>query len=170
MIVPAEVPTVDTGRRVMVTPVAATPVATAGSPAASRATARSGLTRAWCRISAPSIGRARPGISCSTWPGFSHSTAGRLVRGEPAVVRGQAEPVELDQADPAGQRLLQVPPPLQAGPLQVDERLGVAPLVRLGDQQAGGAAGGARRPGGRSRSAAPSRARPRRTRPRWPRP
>ena len=57
---------------------------------------------------------------------------------------GQAEPVQLDQADAARQRLLQVPPALQAGPLQVDERLRIAPLMRLGDQQAGRAAGGAR--------------------------
>ena len=59
-----------------VTEVAATPVATAGSPAASRATARSGFSLAWRRISAPSIGLARPGMKCSTWPGLSHSTAG----------------------------------------------------------------------------------------------
>ena len=59
-----------------VTAVAATPVATPGTPAASLATARSGLTRAWCRISAPSMGRARFGTSLSTSPGASHSTAG----------------------------------------------------------------------------------------------
>ncbi len=59
----------------IVTPVAATPVATAGSPSAILTTARSGFTRAWRRISAPSIGLASPGTRSSTWLGFSHSTA-----------------------------------------------------------------------------------------------
>jgi hypothetical protein len=69
---------------------------------------------------------------------------GRLVGGESTAAVGQADPVDVHQANPARYRLLEVVPPLQAGPLQVDERLGVAPLMRLGDQQAGGAAGRAR--------------------------
>ena len=72
---PAEVPTLTIRSPRISTDVAATPVATAGRPAASLATARSGFTRAWRWISAPSIGRARPGMSSATWPGFSHSTA-----------------------------------------------------------------------------------------------
>ena len=59
-----------------VTEMAAMPVATAGRPAASRASDRSGLTLAWWRMSAPAIGRARPGTRLATSPGSSHSTAG----------------------------------------------------------------------------------------------
>ncbi len=73
---PADVSTLRRRPSEMVTPVAATPVPTAGRSAASLATARSGLILACLRISAPSIDRARPGMSCSTWPGASHSTAG----------------------------------------------------------------------------------------------
>ncbi len=80
---PADVVTVISRSPRTVTPVAATPVATAGSAAASLTTARSGLTRAWRRISAPSIDRARPGTSCSTWPGASHSTAGGWCAAKP---------------------------------------------------------------------------------------
>src|SRR5215467_14405121 len=58
------------------TEMAAMPVATAGRPAASRASDRSGLTLAWWRMSAPAIGRARPGTRLATSPGSSHSTAG----------------------------------------------------------------------------------------------
>ena len=65
---------------------------------------------------------------------------GGLVRREPALVGRQSEPVQLHQAQAAGQRAFQVPPPLQARPLQVDERLGVAPLMRFRDEQAGRAA------------------------------
>ena len=90
----------------------------------------------------------------------------RLMRGEPARVRGQADPVELDQADAARHRILEIPPALQAGPLQVHERLGIAPLVRLRDQQPGRAAGRAG-PDGPSRSAAPSRDPPDGRPPRW---
>src|SRR5260370_1300368 len=66
----------------------------------------------------------------------------RLVRGEAARMRRQPDPADLDQPDAAGQPLLELPPPLQAGPLQVHQRFRVAPLMRFGDQQARCSSGG----------------------------
>ena len=68
----------------------------------------------------------------------------RLMRGQPARIRGQPDPVHVDQADPAGPGLLELVPLGQAGPGQVHERLRVAPFVDLRGEQAGRAAG---RPG-----------------------
>ncbi len=67
-----------------------------------------------------------------------------LVRGEPVGIRCQPDPVQLDQPDAARPALLQLAPQLQAGPGQVDEGLGVAPLVDLRRKQPGRPAGGAR--------------------------
>ena len=105
--------------------------ATAGSTAASRATERSGFTRAWRRMSAPSMGRASPGTRCCDPVVVEPFHRRALVRGEPAGVGGQPDPVKLDQPDTVGPGLLQLAPQLQAGPGELDERLGVAPLVRF---------------------------------------
>ncbi len=58
------------------------------------------------------------------------------------LVRSQPDPVQLHQANAAGNALLQVPPAFQTGPLKIDKRLRVAPLMRFGDQQPGRSAGG----------------------------
>ena len=73
--------------------------------------------------------------------GIQPLDAARLMGRITAVVRRQPEPVQLDQANPARDRRLQVMPALQSGALQVDERLRVAPLMGLGDKQPGCAAG-----------------------------
>src|SRR5215475_5112381 len=77
-------------------------------------------------------------------PGIEPLHIPGLVRCEAARVGSEADPVEFDKPDAAGRYLVQVPPPLQACPLEIDERFRVTPLMRLGNEQARGTSG---RPG-----------------------
>ena len=103
--------------------------------------ARSGLTRAWWRISAPSMDRARPGMSCSTWPGASHSTAGGWCGAKPPGCG--ARPIQSISTSPTppGQVCSSSRHRSRLARSRSNERLRVAPLVGLRDQQAGRTAG-----------------------------